>query len=151
MTSAKRASEVEHLPRTKDVKNLKVEDVMTVTVHCATMDMSVRSIIKMLLTKNISGAPVIDQMDRVVSVISESDLIKFAALGGLDKPLSEFASKLPNSGNLVAVQRQDIFRDVFKQFLVNPVRRVLVLDSTGKIQGLVSRSNILRAFLSEEK
>lgn len=131
-----------------DVRALRVEEIMISEVHSVTMSTTVRHAIKLLLLKKISGAPIVDGVDHVLSVISESDLIKFAALGGLDKQLGEFESKLVSKSELVSVRKEDLFRDVFKQFITKPVRRVIVVDSDGKLQGLVSRSNILKAFLS---
>ena len=129
---------------------IKVESIMTREVIWASPDMTIREIIELLLSKKISGMPVVDSLHHVISIVSQSDLIQFAALGGLDRTLSEFMHKLPAATDVVFVHKNDTFTDVFKKFLTNPVRRVVVIDHTRRIQGIVSRSSLLRAFLDSE-
>jgi predicted transcriptional regulator len=135
----------------EDFRLLTVEDLMTSEVFAFTPMTTVSDAINIIITKKISGAPIVDQANRVVSVVSESDLIKFAALGGMDKTLGDFEAKLVKKESLVTVKRSDRFVDIFKKFLDYPVRRVLVVDSNGKLQGIVSRSNILKAFIKTKK
>ena len=129
------------------VGDFKVGDIMTSHVHTLQPSMTVRSAINLLLNNKVSGAPLVDPQGRVLSVVSESDLIKFAAMGQLDTELVALQSKLVAASKVIAVRKGDSFREVFKQFLTKPVRRVIVVDDMGKLQGIVSRSNLLRAFL----
>ncbi len=57
---------------------LLVQDVMTAVVHKVTPDMKVYQVIEMLTRYLISGAPVVDQNDIVMSALSEGDLAKLA-------------------------------------------------------------------------
>ena len=132
------------------VGQILVESMMTSPVVSLNLTTTVKEAIYILLTRRISGAPVLDQAERLVSVVSEADLMKFAALGGIHDPLGNFKDKLVATSALVTVKKTETFKEVFKQLLVNPVRRVLVVDSAGKVQGIVSRANILRAFLTSE-
>ncbi|HEX4923038.1 MAG TPA: CBS domain-containing protein [Bdellovibrionales bacterium] len=132
------------------VRHLTAEKFMTSKVLCVTFAMTVEEVIQALLEHKISGAPVIDQAQRLVSVVSESDLIRFAASGGLKKTLQTFESKLVPTAKLVWVLRTDPFALVFKKFLEHKVRRILVTDGNGKVIGIISRSNVLRAFLESE-
>lgn len=132
------------------VKTLRVEDVMTLGVIPVTPVMTLKQVVTLFLEKNISGAPVIDQSGRVISVISQSDLIQFIALDGMSKTVNNYLKKLPAAVDVVSVKKTDLFRDVFKQFLVKPVRRIIVIDDNGGLQGIVSKSNLLKAFLAAE-
>ncbi|MEQ1877577.1 MAG: CBS domain-containing protein [Bdellovibrionia bacterium] len=132
------------------VRHMIVDQFMTPKVECVTFAMTVKDVIEMLLRKNFSGAPIVDQAQRLVSIISESDLMKFAATGGLNEPLQKYALKLAPLSKIVSVVHGAPFSEVFKKFLENPVRRVVVVDGNGKVLGIVSRGNVLRAFLESE-
>ena len=133
-----------------DISGLKGEDIMTAQAYSVTTDMTVKEVISELIDRKISGAAVVDNMKTVISVISEVDLMKFAAGGGVGRKIGEFMDKLVSPEKILKVQKKDSFKDIFKHFLLNPVRRVIVVDSADKIQGIISRRDILKAFLSVE-
>src|SRR5687767_7191367 len=114
-------------PKSPPVGTRSVESLMTRKVFYATLDMTVREIIKSLLSNQISGMPVVDSLHKVISVVSQSDLLQFAAVGGLNRKLVDFADKLPSASDVVFVHKNDSFVEVFKKFLTHPVRRVIVV------------------------
>jgi predicted transcriptional regulator len=136
-------------PKHPPIGTRRVDSMMVKNVHSVNLTMTVAEVIQLILSKKISGAPVVNSVSEVISVVSQSDLIQFAALGGLDQQLLHFQDKLPSPEEIVFVYKHDTFKDVFKKFLTNPVRRVIVIDSTGKLQGIISRSTLLRIFLEE--
>jgi predicted transcriptional regulator len=129
------------------VKALRVEEMMTIDVVAVTPVMTLKEVVKLFLERRISGAPVIDQNGNVISVISQTDLIQFIALDGMAGQVNQYLKKLPKTENVVSVRKTDLFRDVFKEFLIKPVRRIIVVDDNGRLQGIVSKSNLLKAFL----
>ncbi len=135
------------------VSTLHIFEIMTPNPFSLNMNATLREIIKTFIEKKISGAPIVERGSlKVLSVVSESDLMRFAALGGLDQPLSDFIQKLVPAAQLVTVQPEDPFSEVFKRFLTKPVRRVLVVDKKMNLVGIVSRRDMIAAFLkSEEK
>lgn len=134
-----------------NVGTLTAQDIMTPNAYSVTTDQTIESIMKDLIDKKISGAPVVDKSKNVISVISEADLMKFAAAGGLKRTVSEFLDKLSSSEKVLKVEKKDLFKNIFKHFLLNPVRRVIVVDSSDKLQGIISRRDILKAFLMFEE
>ncbi len=54
---------------------LTAKDIMTTEVITVTTEMSVRDLADTLWKNRISGAPVVDKENRLVSVVTESDLI----------------------------------------------------------------------------
>ncbi len=143
------------MPVIKETKKLaagalQVKDVMTTEVHSVSASSTIEDIVKLFLSHNISGAPIIDANRKVVSVVSQSDLIQFIAMGGLQKRIGDFSKKLPEPNDLICVKTSDPFKEVFKLFLTKPVRRIIVTDGTGHLQGIVSKSNLLKAFMVTE-
>ncbi|MFH0957481.1 MAG: CBS domain-containing protein [Pseudomonadota bacterium] len=55
----------------------KASDIMTKEVITVTTDVSIRDLAEILLRKNINGAPVVDELNRVIGVVCESDLVEF--------------------------------------------------------------------------
>ena len=123
---------------------------MTANVISVMSSYTVKDTIELLLNKKISGAPIVDANRLVITVVSEADLMKFAVTNPLDTPIHKFLSFLTPTKDLITVQKTDSFKSIFKQFLTKPVRRVIVVDPQGRLEGIVSRSNILKAFLQVE-
>jgi predicted transcriptional regulator len=130
---------------------LSVEAIMTSDVLCVSLTMTIREAIEMVTKAKVSGAPVVDVNHHVISVMSEGDLLKIAATMGLDVKVSSCLERLPKTEKLIVAKRTDSFTDVYKTFLTHSVHRVIVIDANGKVQGIVSRSNILRRLVEGGK
>ena len=129
------------------ISQTKVSELMTKQVHSVLPAATIRDAIQLLLEKKISGAPVVNHLNHVISVISEANLMTLAISDGLDTQISTILDKLPSKGDLIVVKADDKFAKVFEKFLTKPVRRVIVVDDTGLLQGVVSRRDILKAYL----
>lgn len=132
------------------VKNVRVEEIMTKQVIKLNPMTSIRRAIETLVTNQISGAPVVDKDNKVITICSEMDLMKIAVVEGLDRLIGEFDDKLPRKKDLVFIDRKAPFVDLFKLFLTRPVRRVLVLDPDGRLDGIVARRDIIRTYVEHE-
>lgn len=118
---------------------------MTKSVHTIALTMTVRDAIKVLTGHKISGAPIVDGMNNVVSVMTEGDALKLATSpGGMDKAISKCLDQLCKQEKLVTIKSGDSFADIYKLFLHHAFHRVIVVDGSGKLHGVVSRSNVLR-------
>ena len=133
------------------VQNVRVEDIMTKQVIKLSPITSIRRAIDTLVTNQISGAPIVDADNKVITICSEMDLMKIAVLGGLDSLIGEFQDKLPQTSDLIYIDRKAPFKDLFKLFLTRPVRRVLVMDSQRRLEGVVARRDIIRTYLEHEE
>ncbi len=151
-----------------------VKDVMSKNVITISPDESISEAIEKMAKNNISGLIVVEN-EKVVGVISESDIVR------------EFGSKLPElkvstsvtlsilllleSGIKIINEMKKVgrlrVRDLMskKVFFVRPedtildaarimskedVRRLPVIDRDGKLVGVISRTDILRALLIEQ-
>lgn len=132
------------------VARFRVGEIMSSPVIMLYASYTVEESMRILIQREISGAPVVDQNRRLITVVSEIDLMKFAVLGGSERPLSDYFRELTPPNAVITVRKEEKFLEAFRELLVNPVRRVVVVDVTGKVQGIVSRRNILRAVLKAE-
>lgn len=121
-----------------------VESLMITDVHSVTVDMTVREAIGLFLKHGISGAPVIDSVKKVVSVISQSDLMKLAAAKGLETTVGSNLGTLPPSNKVITLKRNVTFTELYRKFLAIAAHRIIIIDDNGRLVGLVSRSIVLK-------
>jgi predicted transcriptional regulator len=132
------------------VQKVIVADIMTKQVIKLNPMTSVRRAIETLVSNQISGAPIVDSNNKVITICSEMDLMKIAVIGGLDSLIGEYEDKLPATKSLVCIDKKAPFVDLFKLFLTRPVRRVLVMDTDGRLEGIVARRDIIRTYVEHE-
>jgi len=121
-----------------------VSEIMTAGVHRVTPEMKVYEVIELLTKYRISGAPVVDQIDLVLTVISEGDVMRLAASEGLDATIAHCLPHLPKPHKLVTLEKSDTFTAAYKLFMKHSLHRIIVVDGNGRLHGLVSRADILR-------
>ena len=121
-----------------------IENIMISAVHSINADMTVRDAVHELLKYKIGGAPVIDSQKKVLTVVSEGDLLRLAAAMGLEKSIFQCMLKLTKTDKLITVLKTDTFAEAYKKFLSHSVHRLIVVDEKGRLEGLVSRSTVLR-------
>lgn len=141
-------------------------DVMTRDVVTVTPQMAVADVVQLMLGHGISGVPVVDGERRVVGVISEGDLLRRAEMGtekrrggwatffiGTERLAEEYvrshgavASDVMTR-DVVCVQADTPLSDIADLMEDRHIKRVPVLAGEALV-GLVSRSNLLRAFAS---
>jgi CBS domain-containing protein len=140
-------------------------DVMTTNVITVGPDMSVRDLAAMLSERGISGAPVVDSSGRMVGIVSEGDLLHRAELGTEKHSerrhswwLEHYASGLAQdyvkshgravrdimTRNVTTVTEDTSLADIAMELETKRLKRVPVMRD-GKIVGIISRSNLVRA------
>lgn len=122
-----------------------VADCMVSDLHCLAPEMEINHAVAFLLEKRISGAPVLDETGELVGLLTKKDCFK-AALN---------AAYYKQWGGTVAhymtrdLHTLDAGLDIVSAaeiFLAQPYRRFPVLRE-GRLVGLVSRSDLLAAFM----
>lgn len=141
-------------------------DVMTPSVICAQPDMTVLEAAKRLVENRISGMPVVDESGALVGIISEADLLHRIETGTEKKRAGwlELLSSTRNLAGAFVKEHGHLVSDVMSNEVIavdwstpvgeiadlmerRRIKRVPVLRE-GKIVGIVSRSNLVRALAS---
>ncbi|MEV1243410.1 CBS domain-containing protein [Nonomuraea sp. NPDC050022] len=154
---------------------MTVQDVMTTDVAAVNHQASFHTVADLLISKAVSGMPVLDDDDHVLGVISEADLLakeEFKELYYDDayrpplrarirhvmgsegtrsyKALGETAGELmtapahvttPDSPIVLAARLMD----------THGVKRLPVIDADGRLVGIVSRRDLLKAFVRADE
>ena len=126
---------MEHIPV---VKNYMITRLITLT-----RDMDVYFAIGLLLKNKISGAPVIDDDNNLVGILSEKDCLRIFANGSFYDMPGGPVSKFMTDVVLTVKPNSDLF-SVADVFLQNNFRRMPVVEGK-KLVGQISRRDVLRA------
>ena len=114
-----------------------VSEIMTRDVITVPPDMPIKAVADLLSAKHITGLPVVDASGKVVGVLSELDIISRQGATAADIM----------SGQVISAAEDDDVEDVANLFSSRRIRRVPIL-ADGKLVGLVSRSDLMRLFMT---
>ena len=120
-----------------------VRDYMAKELVTFGRDMDLHRAIKLLLSKGISGAPVVDDEGNLVGVLSKKDCLKVAFGASYHKELAGPVADYMSTKVKTVPSRMNIFF-VAGMFLNDHIRRFPVVDD-GKLVGAITRFDILRA------
>ncbi len=143
---------------------MKVQDVMSTDVATTDPDALLKEAAKELVRRRISGMPVVNSDLQVVGVVSEADILakessdRRGGRGGFlqwlidpGDPWIRARFDAVTVGEAMSTPAQTITPDrplaeVATIMLAEGVNRLPVVDRNGKLVGLVSRGDLVRAF-----
>ncbi|MGQ9368193.1 CBS domain-containing protein [Azospirillum sp. ST 5-10] len=145
---------------------MKARDVMSTELCCVAPDTPVSEIAALLLERRISGVPVVDTAGTLVGVVSEADLMWHretdvtrrhgwltSLLGGARMMAADFVKAYGTragdvmSSPAVSVEEDAALADILALMDRRRIKRVPVVRR-GRVVGMVSRSDFLRALAS---
>jgi acetoin utilization protein AcuB len=89
------------------ISKIKVRDLMKEPVFTARPDDTVEEAAALLLEKKISGLPVIDEQNRLVGIITRSDIFRvLLSLSGLGKKGIQFAIRIKDMPGIIKEVRE---------------------------------------------
>ncbi|MBC9715911.1 CBS domain-containing protein [Streptomyces sp. TRM66268-LWL] len=141
-----------------------VSDVMTHTAIAVGRDASFKDIVELLGEWKVSALPVLEGEGRVIGVVSEADLLpkeEFRTAGlclhesrrrlaDLEKAGAMTAGELMSSP-AVTVHADATLAEAARIMVRRRVKRLPVVDGVGLLQGVVSRSDLLKVFLRPDE
>jgi CBS domain-containing protein len=120
-----------------------VKDHMSTDVVTLHPDMEILRAAQVLISCDISGAPVLDQHGRLVGVLTERDIIKVALHAGYHGEPGGLVRDYM-SADPVAVSPDDTILELAERFIGERFHRYPVLDG-GRLVGLICRRDVMRA------
>jgi CBS domain-containing protein len=141
-----------------------VSDVMTSTVAAVDLETPFKDIVRTMQDRKVSAVPVVDGGNRVVGVVSEADLLpkeefrdsdpdrhtQLRRLSDLAKAGSVTAGELMTSPALT-VEADVTLAQAAREMARARVKRLPVVDGTGRLEGIVSRADLLKVFLRDDE
>jgi CBS domain-containing protein len=117
----------------------KAKDAMRTGVISLSPDATIEAAIDLLLSHNISGAPVVDEAGQVVGIISEYQLlaVTFDA-ATTDCKVRDFMTR-----QVISVGPETLLAEVATLFVLHRIRRLPVVEN-GRMVGIIARRDVLR-------
>ncbi len=112
-------------------------------VHTLTPDTDIHSGVAMLLSRHITGAPVVDEDQRVVGILTEKDCLRLLTMGDHSGELEGLVAEYMTTDVTTVPPEMDIYFAA-GVFLNHHFRRLPVVED-GKLIGAITRFDILRA------
>jgi CBS domain-containing protein len=154
------------LPRRQERFAMNAADVMTEKVLSVGPDTATTAAARVMLDNNVSGLPVVDGSGRLLGIVTEGDFLRRAETG-TERRRSRWLEFLLGPGRLAAdyvhthgrkvdeVMTRDVvsvtedvpLEEIVRLMERRRIKRVPVLRG-GKLVGIVSRANLLRALAS---
>jgi CBS domain-containing protein len=144
---------------------MNASELMTKNVACVRTGASIAEAVRLMLTRGVSGLPVLDDGGNLVGIVSEGDLLRRAELGterrrpawveflrGPGRQAADYvlthARKVDDvmTRDPVAVDEGTPAETVVSLMQERRIKRVPVLRD-GRLAGIVSRADLLRALL----
>jgi CBS domain-containing protein/anti-sigma regulatory factor (Ser/Thr protein kinase) len=122
---------------------LKVDDAMTKEVVTVTPQMTMAEFREVLRTHRISGTPVLED-GRLVGIVSLEDLIKALANGEIEATIGEEMAQ-----DVKTLYCDEPLVHAVGQFARLRYGRFPVIDRKGKLVGILTQGDIVRALLRE--
>ena len=125
---------------------LTVSKVMETAVRSEEQDASAE-LVASLLMEGFGSVPIVDRANRLIGIVSEFDLLNAIREG---KPLADVtAQDILTSNPISATEDTDMYT-VIEILQNNHLIRVPIVDSAGKLVGIVARRDILRGYLQSQ-
>ncbi|MFF1511216.1 CBS domain-containing protein [Streptomyces sp. NPDC058326] len=145
--------------RTSPVSSYTVSDVMTHTAIAIGRDAPYKEIVTLMDQWKVSALPVLEGEGRVVGVVSEADLLPKEEFRGGEARPDEFAEAAKagavRAGELmsspaVTVHADATLAEAARIMARRKVKRLPVVNDIGMLEGVVSRSDLLKVFLRKD-
>ncbi len=120
-----------------------VRDYMDTVVQTLSPETEILDAVDFLLEKHVTGAPVVDEENRVVGILTEKDCLHLLAAGSdADIPQGTVAEFMTTEVQTIPPNMNVYF--CAGLFLNTTVRRFPIVED-GKLVGAITRFDILRA------
>jgi CBS domain-containing protein len=141
---------------------MRARDIMTTSVVTVSPETEIAEAVKLMLERQISGVPVIDDSGRLIGILTEGDLMRRAELvtgrkswwiNPISSPEQEAKTYVKAHGlkvkdvmtkEVVTITEQEPLDRIAMVFEERGIKRTPVMRS-GKVVGIVSRANLLRS------
>ena len=149
------------------MKEKRAKDIMTTDVIVANKNDIIANVANLLINEKIGGLPVVDEENKVVGIISETDIMKKES--HVDSPkmlnflqgiiflndMKKFEDDLRAiaaykvedlmSKDIVTVNEDDTFDYVANIMISKSINRVPVVDKNNFLKGIICRYDIIKA------
>jgi CBS domain-containing membrane protein len=142
--------------------SVTARDIMTETVVRVKPDTPIEELAERMAQEGVSGVPVVDDENRVLGIISEKDFLDRLSDGTpknvmgviarclqvqkcLAMPLRRQKARDLMSSPVISLRPDSTLKEITETFSGKAINRAPVLDAQGRLSGIVSRGDIIKA------
>ncbi|HEX7555829.1 MAG TPA: CBS domain-containing protein [Leptolinea sp.] len=147
-TDSNRSAEVltdkqaESITRSEELAyELRINEVMTHDVRAVSPSMQMKDVVEIFRNTEISGMPVTEN-DHLIGIISMEDIFHCLIEGDLDAITTKYMTPNPYT-----VKDVDLLIEALKMFVSTGVGRLPVVDTEGKLSGIITKGDVTRGLL----
>jgi CBS-domain-containing membrane protein len=139
---------------------MRAREVMSTPVVTVPPEAALKDVAKLMATHNVSGVPVLDQVGRLVGIVSESDVLTKLEYGeqgrgllglldqlahgaGADRKLHAHTAADLMTTRVISAGPETSFRELLHLMTIHDVNRLPIVEG-GRVIGIVTRADILR-------
>jgi CBS domain-containing protein len=129
-----------------DINTIPVSNFMTKTVMTAGIDQTIQSVCKIMNENNLGGVVIVKRGvsgNELVGIITERDIIR--KIGEADPFTTQTPIRELMSTNLISIKPDNTISDAIGLLHGNNIRRLPVIDNDGKMVGIITDKDILKA------
>ncbi len=121
---------------------MKVSDAMTSQVSTARPTDTIRQVAETMAKVDSGVVPVVDD-GKVVGLVTDRDIVLRVVAEGrsFDSPVSDAMSD-----TVLSVKEDDVLADATAKMANNQVRRLVVLNDTGRLTGILSLGDVAKDY-----
>jgi CBS-domain-containing membrane protein len=151
------------------MKHVTAREIMSSPVVSVAPDAPVRALVELMLRSRISGLPVVDAEERVLGIVTESDLLEKEDRPVPEPPLISWHGRSLRLERMLGRYRKatgTTARDIMTENIVTAgedteahelahlmlrhnINRILILRE-GRLTGIVTRADVLKVFLRSD-
>lgn len=162
-------AKAEKYARLRETSSLRVAQIMTTPVETMHADWTLADAAHLMVTKRISGVPVVDDQQKLLGVVTEADFLRELGVPAHHPTHSVWHTleamfahhmeiKEPNGcvadlmiTDVITVLPEQSLHDVLDIMKKNKIKRVIVCDEARHVVGMITRSDLVRMFFDRIK
>lgn len=159
----------EKYARKRITENFLVKEIMNAPVETIQKDCLLVDLAELFVTHRISGVPVVSDQGQLVGLVTEADLLGALGLSerhpshslwhSLEDMFSQHLDLREVDGevggvmttNVVTATPEQTLHDVLNLMNKHSIKRVVVCDLQQQVVGMITRTDLVRAFLKQIK
>ncbi|MBO9546102.1 CBS domain-containing protein [Caulobacter sp.] len=122
---------------------MKVSDAMTSQVSVARPTDSIRKVAETMAKVDSGVVPVVDN-GKVVGLVTDRDIVLRVVAEG--RSFDSAVSDVMSDGEVLSVKEDDILADATAKMANNQVRRLVVLNDSGNLTGILSLGDVAKDY-----
>jgi len=128
------------------IPKVQVKNVISRKLIALKPSMTLKEASQILYKEGIRGAPVLDENEKTLGILTTADIIKAFFEGNYEAKVSDYMKT-----NVISIGDEDDIMTAIRKMLIYNVGRLLVLSRNQKVVGIVTRTDILKTIAGLEE